>query len=65
MPLAGPVKKFKVVVSYTTEGGATFEPIWADSREQAEEIAVAMFKDSRRDADALRNIRACAVNPTK
>jgi hypothetical protein len=65
MPLAGPVQKFKVVIAFHKEEGVDYDPIWADSREQAEEIALDMFRDSRRDFEELRDVRACGMNPTK
>lgn len=65
MPLKGPVNKYKVVISFHEEGGTEYDPVYADDEEQAQEIALAMFKDRRREHDKLKNLRACALKSAK
>jgi hypothetical protein len=54
-----------VVIAYLKEEGVDYDPIWADSKEQAEEIAQEMFKAARRDFGELKEVRYCAMNATK
>jgi hypothetical protein len=50
------ISKYDVVCIYERTESVGF-PVFAESKEQAEQIAIAMLKDTRRDFDKMQNLR--------
>lgn len=59
------MNKYKVTFSYHKEEGAEYESIYAETPQQAEEIATQMLKDRRRDFEEMKDLRACVIAATK
>lgn len=56
------MEKYKVVIAFQREDGHEYPRIYAESRQQAEQIALQMFEEDRRDFHELLNVRACAMD---
>lgn len=59
------MQKYKVVMAWLKDDGTEFDPVYAENQQQAEQIALAMLKDKRRDFEDMKELRACAMSTTK
>ena len=59
------MKKHKVIAVWHEESSTEFDPIYAETPQQAEAIALQMLMDRRRDFDKMKGLRFQALNTTR